>query len=148
MSETDLATLIRAMNPRLAPGVFVFATVKVAPAGLAPLMTLREAEGITLILPRDEAAGMQAAFPSRMITLEIHSSLDAVGFLAAIAGRLAEAGMPVNPVSGFYHDHLFVPEDRALEAMAVLTGMVSDSGDADGAMPPFTFPIEEGGHEG
>jgi len=129
MAETDLATLIRAMSPRLDPGIFVFATVKVEPAGLAPLMTFREAEGITLILPRGEAeaAGLPFTFPARMITLEIQSSLDAVGFLAAITRKLADSGIPVNPVSGFYHDHLFVPEGRAEEATAILTGMASNS---------------------
>ena len=33
---------------------------------------------------------------------------------------MAALGIAVNPVSGFYHDHLFVPEDRAEEALAVL----------------------------
>ena len=55
-----------------------------------------------------------------MITLDIHSSLAAVGFLAAVAGHLAGHGMGVNPVSGYYHDHLFVPEDRADDAMRAL----------------------------
>jgi len=129
MAETDLATLIRAMNPRLKPGTFVFATVKTVPAAIDPLMTFRETEGITLILPQAEAeaAGLPFTFAARMITLEIHSSLNAVGFLAAISARLAEAGMAVNPVSGFYHDHLFVPEGRAEEAMAILWEMASGS---------------------
>jgi len=129
MAETDLATLIRAMSPRLDPGVFVFATVKVAPAGLSPLMSFREAEGITMILAREEAevAGLRVSFPSRMITLEINSSLEAIGFLAAITAKLAEAGIAVNPVSGFHHDHLFVPEARAEEAMAILWEMASGS---------------------
>jgi hypothetical protein len=61
-----------------------------------------------------------------MITLEVNSSLEAVGFLAAITGRLAEAGIPVNPVSGFHHDHLFMPEGRAEEAMAILGKMAVD----------------------
>jgi hypothetical protein len=62
-----------------------------------------------------------------MITLEIHSSLDAVGFLAAITARLAEAGMGVNPVSAFYHDHLFVPADRAAEALRILETIARDA---------------------
>jgi hypothetical protein len=88
-------------------------------------MTFREAEGMTLIVPRDQAtaAGLPAAFPSRMITLEIASSLEAVGFLAAITAGLAEAGIAVNPVSAFHHDHLFVPEARAEEAMTILRAM-------------------------
>jgi hypothetical protein len=50
--------------------------------------------------------------------LTVHSSLEAVGFLAAITARLAETGISVNVVSAFYHDHLFVPHDRADEALA------------------------------
>jgi hypothetical protein len=55
-----------------------------------------------------------------MITLNVFSALDAVGFLAAVTARLANAGISVNPVSGFHHDHLFVPADRAEEAMRLL----------------------------
>ncbi|MGY4371427.1 hypothetical protein ACVW1A_007492 [Bradyrhizobium sp. LB1.3] len=74
------------------------------------------------MIPREEAeaAGLSYAFASRLITLTVHSALDAVGFLAAITARLAAAGISVNAVSAFYHDHLFVPADRADEAMAVL----------------------------
>jgi hypothetical protein len=35
-----------------------------------------------------------------MITLTVHSSLNAVGFLAAVTARLAAAGIPVNAVFG------------------------------------------------
>ena len=122
MPETDLAILIRTMNPHLLPGFFVFATVGELPVGLDPVMIFREAEGITLILAKDQAiaTGLAWTFPSRMITLEVNSSLDAVGFLAAVTAKLAEAGISVNPVSGFHHDHLFVPKGRAEEAMAIL----------------------------
>jgi hypothetical protein len=67
-----------------------------------------------------EATGLRCAFPSRLITLTVHSALDAVGFLAAITARLAAAGISVNAVSAFHHDHLFVPAERADEAMAIL----------------------------
>jgi hypothetical protein len=62
-----------------------------------------------------------------MITLNIHSSLDAVGFLAAITARLASAGMGVNSVSAYFHDHLFVPAVRADEAMAILDGLAAEN---------------------
>jgi len=127
MPETDLATLIRSMNPRLQAGVFVFISTNAIHQGVHPIMTFREPEGTTMILPRDqaEAAGVPSAFPSRMITLEIASSLDAVGFLAAITAALAGAGIAVNPVSAFHHDHLFVPEGRTDEAMAILRAMTA-----------------------
>ena len=60
-----------------------------------------------------------------MITLNIHSSLDAVGFMARIASALAEHGMGVNPVAGFYHDHIFVPLGREQDALTVLRELSS-----------------------
>ena len=123
--ETDLDRLIASMDPVLRPGLYVFATLATGaslPEGLAPVMQFRESEGTTLILEQDmaERAGLESAYPSRMITLRIHSSLDAVGFLARITQRLARAGISVNPVSAYYHDHLFVPEDRAEEVVTLL----------------------------
>jgi hypothetical protein len=35
--------------------------------------------------------------------------------------------MGVNPVSGFYHDHLFVPAERAAEAMTILREMAKEA---------------------
>ncbi|MDB5396068.1 MAG: hypothetical protein JWM91_3574 [Rhodospirillales bacterium] len=132
MSETNLTTLIRSMQPRLCPGLFVFVTIPPSgaiPAGIAPIMMFQEAEGITLIAPAEqvEAVGLPPAFPSRMITLNINSSLESVGFLAAITARLAAAGIAVNPISGFHHDHLFVLEIRAEEAMAILEKMMREN---------------------
>ena len=122
--ETDLDILISSMSAELREGTFVFCTVSEGqvPEFLNPVMMFREAEGTTLILLQSEAAaqGLEFEFPCRMITLNIHSSLEAVGFLARITTALAAAGMGVNPVSGFYHDHLFVPEDRVEDAMKVL----------------------------
>ena len=110
------------MQPRLRDGEFVFCTTAAPPAALAPVCRFVEDEGVTLILRRAEAdaAGLPYEYPCRMITLTVHSSLAAVGLLAAVTGHLAAAGISVNAVSAFYHDHLFVPTDRAAEALRVL----------------------------
>ncbi|MCP3444869.1 ACT domain-containing protein [Bradyrhizobium sp. CCGUVB14] len=123
--ERDLDALLNTMKPELQPGTFVFCSIAPnAPiaAALNPRLTFREQEGTTLVVLREEAeaAGLPYAFPSRLITLTVHSALDAVGFLAAITARLAKAGISVNAVSAFHHDHLFVPVDRADEAMTIL----------------------------
>ena len=130
--ETDLKKLLATMTPELLPGVHVFVTLPPGipvPGTLEPVMLFREHEGTTLIVLEDQAkaAGLEAIFRCRMITLNIHSSLEAVGFLAAITARLARAGMGVNPVSAFYHDHLFVPADRAEEAMELLRDLATES---------------------
>lgn len=138
MPETDLHRLLRSMEPVLLDERFVFATLPVGaavPDGCVPVMIFREAEGITLIVRADEldaatmgaaagaGAGVITAFPCRMLTLTVHSSLEAVGFLAAIAQALAAAGISLNAVSAFHHDHLFVPADRAEEALAILRAL-------------------------
>jgi hypothetical protein len=127
-SELDLQALLTGMKPEMQPGIFVFCTISEdteIPAPTRPLLTFHEREGTTLILRREEAEslGLAYQFVSRLITLTVHSSLEAVGFLAAISTRLAEAGISVNAVSAFYHDHLFVPPDRADEALACLQKM-------------------------
>ncbi|RUU11514.1 ACT domain-containing protein [Mesorhizobium sp. M7A.T.Ca.TU.009.01.3.2] len=130
--ETDLKTLLASMTPELLAGTYVFATLAsgvAQPEGLEPVMIFREREGVTLIVTEEKAiaAALTASFRCRMVTLNIHSSLEAVGFLAAITTRLAAAGMGVNPVSAFYHDHLFVPADRAEEALELLVGLAAEN---------------------
>ena len=129
--ETDLNTLLRSLKADLIDGIFVFATVPTGqiPPDLAPRMMFQEAEGTTLVLLKDaaQAADLPYEFPSRMITLNIHSSLDAVGFMARIATALGNEGMGVNPFAGFYHDHLFVPNGREQDALRILSQIAKDA---------------------
>ena len=129
--EQNLDILLRTLTATLHDGVHVFATVAKGhmPEGLHPIMQFEETEGTTLILlkPEADAHGVRYEFPSRMITLNVHSSLEAVGFIARVATELATRGMGVNPVSGFYHDHLFVPVGREQEAMAILAGIAKSA---------------------
>lgn len=125
--EMSLDVLLKTMQPVLDDELYVFATVKETfdYAALKPRLMFVEKEGVSLIITKSQAtdAGIAYEFPCRMITLNVHSSLEAVGFLARISNRLAAKQMGVNPVSGFYHDHLFIPEDRAEDAMAELLSM-------------------------
>lgn len=128
--ETNLDKLIKSMSANLVEGLFVFVTVAhdQIPKGISPRMMFKEAEGTTLILLKSDAEihGLPYEFPCRMITLNIHSSLEAVGFMARISTELARHEMGVNPVSGFFHDHLFVPDGREKDALTVLQMMSSN----------------------
>ena len=125
--ETNLDRLIKSLSAELVEGLFVFVSVPPdqRPKDLTPRMVFEEAEGTTLIMLKSEAQarGLAYEFPCRMITLNIHSSLEAVGFMARIASELAAHDMGVNPVSGFYHDHLFVPDGREQQALDVLQNL-------------------------
>ena len=122
--EIDLGKLLSSLETEMHKDVFVFATIAsgVMPAGLTPQMAFTEAEGLSLILTKDQAAAhsLPYEYESKMITLNIHSSLEAVGFMAHISALLADAGISVNPVAGFYHDHLFVPVAKADAACQIL----------------------------
>ena len=130
--EIDLSKVLSSLEPTLDEEIYVFAktTEPIDLEELDPRLTFVEEEGITLVLrkSRAEALEMEYEFPCRMITLGAVSSLDAVGLIAAVATRLAEAGISVNPVAGFHHDHLFVPEARANDAMAALRALSESDG--------------------
>ncbi|MBN7821961.1 ACT domain-containing protein [Bowmanella yangjiangensis] len=120
---SNLDVLISSMQPELQGPCYVFAFLPHhSPLPEGAKMLFEEQEGWTAILPIEQAKvlGLHYEFACRMITLNVHSSLDAVGFLARITRHLAALGMGVNPVSAFFHDHLFVPAERAEEALAAL----------------------------
>jgi hypothetical protein len=111
------------LRPELHPGEYVFVTVaEGVPLGVAPVVTVSEPEGLTLVLMRDDAdeAGLAYDYVAGWITLRADTTLEQVGLTAAFSARLAEAGISCNVVAGFHHDHLFVPHDRADEAVALL----------------------------
>lgn len=132
--EVSLSKLLATLTATLHSPTYVFAVLK-DESKLPPFseieMFFREAkyEGITIITTQDyaESVGLEYAFPSRKITLDVTSSLDAVGFIAVVATRLAAAGMGVNPISGFYHDHLFVPLGREEDALKIIAKLAEEN---------------------
>ena len=127
--ETDLSTLLREMSPRLNPGAYVYVVAPDEPVDADPVVVVREDEGTTWVLRREEADTLKLAydFVAARIKLEIHSALDAVGLTAAIATALTQAGISANVVAGFQHDHLFVPFERGQEAVDLLSSIARRS---------------------
>lgn len=126
--EKDLNTLVQSMQPKLIEEEYIFCSVpieQVAALNVTPICQFREVEGMTLILTKQEAeeANLNNEFVWRMITVLVHSSLEAVGFLAAVTNKLADEDISVNAVSAYYHDHLFIPANKAEKAMHILTSM-------------------------
>ncbi|TDU79791.1 MULTISPECIES: ACT domain-containing protein [unclassified Streptomyces] len=130
--ESDLRKLLSGMRPELHEGRYVFCTVPGAtapPSGTAPVATVLEAEGLTVVLRQQDAdaAGLAYDYTAGWITLRIHSALDAVGLTGAFAAELAAHGLSCNVIAGYHHDHLFVPAERAAEAVAVLEQLATRS---------------------
>ena len=121
---TDLQQLLRTLNPRLNPEKYAFVTL---PPGKSVdsariVGSIREPEGVSVILDLDEVKREELTplFVCSWITLTVQSDLQSVGLTAAVSGALSEVGISCNVVAGAFHDHLFVPCDRAQEALAVL----------------------------
>lgn len=122
--ETSLTTLLRSMSPQLNDGAYVFCSLSDAAQldGVQPLGSFQEAEGLTVILPHQQAEhlGLPYSSVAAWLTLHVHSALEAVGLTAAVASALAQAGISCNVIAGFYHDHLFVAHADGPRALAVL----------------------------
>ncbi|MCX2722446.1 ACT domain-containing protein [Roseibium salinum] len=131
--ETDLATLISNMRPMLDPQPYVFCTFASKTvqelADYDPIGLFAETEGLTAILGVERARelGLAEAEWFRRITLAVHSSLNAVGLTAAISAALSDHGISANVVAAFFHDHVFVPEERAEEALQVLRSLTQSA---------------------
>jgi hypothetical protein len=126
---SDRLGMISGMTPVLLPDTYVFATILgvSSPASAEAIATLREAEGLSLILPigAAKAHGFDTSQPMRCITLNVYSALDGVGLTAAVARALADQGIACNMVAGFHHDHAFVPAGRADDAVQTLIALQS-----------------------
>jgi len=136
---SDLGTLLATMDPVLLEHEYVYLTVPddreewhEALQSATPLGTFKEEEGRTWIVQREvaDAAGLTYDAVFRGITLSVHSSLTAVGFLSVLTFALSEHGVAVNVVSAAYHDHLFVPKEYTREAMAILKGLQASGAEA------------------
>lgn len=128
---SDLAELLRSMEPELRRGAWAFVTLGSAPSSRLETIvaTVREPEGWSAIVEEQEARrrGLTISFLAEWITLKVHSDLQAVGLTAAVATALAAAGISCNVVAGVHHDHLFVPAGRGEEAVAVLAGLAGEN---------------------
>lgn len=125
VGETDLQRLLAGLAPEPAPRPRAIRTqAHDAPMPVGAILSFREDEGTTVVVETDAVESTDAMEPRwAQITLRIHSSLDAVGMMAAISTALAARGIPCNVVSAYYHDHLFVPWARRDDAMAALAAL-------------------------
>ncbi len=127
--EKSLKTILADLRPRLREETFVFCTLPEKTYGALsdaePFASVAEDEGLTVIVTQHHAyrAGLSYDGTFRCITLQVHSSLEAVGLTAAVSSALAAAAISANMVAGYFHDHVFIPsgeEERALKALKAL----------------------------
>ena len=133
LGETDLDKLIGSMQPVLGEPEYVFALWdKDNPTPVAQLELLGmfyEKEGLTVIVLKSSADNLGITYQGvfQCITLNVYSSLEAVGLTAVVSSALASQGISANVVAAYYHDHIFVPVAKANQALSCLLKLVKDS---------------------
>lgn len=122
--ESDLNKLIKGLSPKLNNGEYVFTSIKnIELLNTSEVIcTFKEKEGLTLVLERSRAEqlGLKYNFIASWITLEVYSSLNAVGLTSLVTTELANNKISCNVVVGYYHDHIFVSTKDSLKTLEIL----------------------------
>ena len=122
--ETDLKKMLKNLNPSLSEEKYVYCFLSYPQLPDFPVWaSICEQEGRTLILEQDEADRRGFSYEGlwRRITLNVYSSLEAVGLTSHVSTLLSDAGISANMIAGYYHDHVFVPSESAVLACELLS---------------------------
>ena len=117
---------LKNLNPVLLEDEYVFCTFLSSIYGdhskLNPIASFNEKEGLTLVVKKEIAKFNNLEFKGtfKCISLNLISSLTSVGLTALISKVLADNEISANIYAGYYHDHIFVPLEKANDAFKLL----------------------------
>ncbi|MEZ5381193.1 MAG: ACT domain-containing protein [Microthrixaceae bacterium] len=124
--QTDLEAMLATLSVERRPGRFTLVHLD-EPVGVGNGVhaVIVEAEGTTAVASVEAAVrrGWSVGFDGAWLTLQVQSSLEAVGLTATVAAVLADRGIACNVLAGYFHDHLIVPTDRAEDALDALAAV-------------------------
>lgn len=145
MPHPDVTELLRRTRVEVAPATFYLISLRpedwqrllenpeLSPRPGAPLMLLRDAHEVTLLLEADDWRTMRHAAREarveggfRLVTLNVELAWNVIGYLARITGILAEAEISVGALSSFSRDHLLIKQDDLGKALRVLGEHVAE----------------------
>ena len=127
--KTNLKEILRNVTPRLLDETFVFITssepLEDLFNSLKPKATFLEDEGITLVINQKDADAHSLQYDGifKCISLGVHSSLKSYGLISTITRELTKHRISSNIFSGYFHDHIFVQNNLAAEALRVISSI-------------------------
>lgn len=141
---TPISRILAEMQLSVHPASFVLVGLEPARQALVeqllPTMAgdfvqyIREPDVLTLLLPQPawqtisgQFVAAQVEGPLKIFTFSVAMDWQVVGFLAAVTGLLAQNGIPLGAVCGYYRDHLFIAADYAGQAELLLREKLAES---------------------
>ena len=122
--KTELKDILEKLNPKKNPGIYVYTRLddNLSIPLEEVLFCFRENEGNTYVLKKEKADIFKLSYHQLFswITLDVHTSLNAVGLTSTISNALSRHGIPCNMVAAYTHDHLFVPDHLSENALQIL----------------------------
>ncbi|NPD47358.1 ACT domain-containing protein [Lentimicrobium sp. S6] len=122
--ELDINYVLKNLSPQLKKGVFVFCSIdhvkNIKEENI--MASIVETEGRTIVLKKEIADSLKLPYSVTMnwITLNVNSSLELVGLSAIISKKFTDHHISCNLMAGYYHDHIFVPEEDSNMAIKLL----------------------------
>jgi len=126
--ETNLSRMLATLHVERRPGTYAYVQFADRPTDLDGVTALiEESEATTVVAPLEIAKirGWEVVFEVAWLTLQVHSSLEAIGLTAAVSAALGTNGIPCNILAGALHDHILVPVAAADRAVDVLESLRS-----------------------
>jgi hypothetical protein len=134
--QTDLRAMLQSISVSVRPDRYTVLTLskdeKSPPVGHGVAAVMEESEGITVVatVQRAREEGWPEDFVATWLTIDVHSSLEAVGLTAAFSGALGRAGIACNVIAAFHHDHILVPHDKSEAAVEVIEALATPTTDS------------------
>ena len=131
LAKKDLKDILENLYPSLVDESFVFMTSKepinTLVNSLNPVATFTENEGSTLVITKAVADQNSIQYDTvfNCISLGVHSSLEMSGLIATISAELFKKNIPTNVFAGYFHDHIFIPIDKAKLALETISSISS-----------------------
>ena len=128
-AKENLKEILENLNPYLVKESFIFMTskepIKELVNSLNPLATFIENEGSTLVITKEIADKNSIRYETifKCISLSVHSSLESSGLIATLSSELSKQDIPANVFAGYFHDHIFVPNDMAKKALEIISSI-------------------------
>ncbi len=133
--KTDLRAMLQSISVSVRPDRYTVLTIRndeqTPSLGHGVAAVIEESEGITVVATLDRARreGWPEDFVAAWLTIDVRSSLEAVGLTAAFSRALGRAGIACNIIAAFHHDHILVPHDKSEAAVEVIEALATPTTD-------------------